>query len=76
MNGIDNYLWHCEVLDHFNIKDVKEIHSLSDDTYAQLLESEFNHVCEDLHRSIDFNKWVKRNNLMRKKGIHEQRARI
>lgn len=55
------YNWHYETLKQYNIKerDILNIKQSNPSTYKQILTSEWNRWCEDLHLAKDFEKWKK-----------------
>lgn len=57
------YWWHGETLELYGINDLEEINKLDDDKYLELIKTEFYHACEDLRRSLDFDKWREENGL-------------
>lgn len=59
------YNWHYETLRQYNIKerDILNIKQSNPSTYKQILTSEWNRWCEDLHLAKDFNKWKEHFNL-------------
>jgi len=46
-----------DILDMYGYETIKDLIKIPYDQLERILESEFDHVCEDLHYSLNYDKW-------------------
>ena len=49
-----------DILDVYGCETIKDLIKIPYDQLERILESEFDHVCEDLHYSLNYDKWKRK----------------
>ena len=49
-----------DILDVYGCETIKDLIKIPYDQLERILESEFDHVCDDLHYSLNYDKWKRK----------------